>query len=182
MKILAIAFSLWNLSFVAKAEADPIRYLALGDSYTIGTGINPLKSWPAQLTNRLNQSGIAVQLAANLGKNGWTAQQIFEEQLALLIDARPEVITLLIGINDWIRGITSSKFRNRYRKLLLTIQSYLNDPSKLILITIPDFSCSPQGKKLGYGSSAVNGISRLNDIIKSEAQKASLEVVDIFPL
>jgi len=181
-KILAIALVLSGFSFVSKVQADPLRYIALGDSYTIGTGIDSSESWPAQLANRLNESGIATRLTANLGHNSWTSQQVLEKQLPLLIGARPDVITLLIGVNDWIRGATSSTFRSRYKNLLAGIQSHLSNPSKLLLITIPDFSCSPQGKKWGYGLSAVNGISQFNKIIKSEADQTSLKVIDIFPL
>lgn len=182
MKILLIALALSCFTYDLKVEADPLRYFALGDSYTIGTGIDSSESWPVQLANRLNELGVTTKLVENLGHSGWTVQQVFEKQLMLLKDTQPDFITLLIGVNDWVRGVTSFKFRNSYRNLVAEIQSHLNDSSRLLLITIPDFSCSPQGKKWGYGSSAVNGISRLNEIIKSEAKKASLRVVDIFPL
>ena len=96
---------------------------------------------------------------------------------------KPEFITLLIGVNDWIReGISSSKFKIRIKKLIHGIQSNLPPPRKFLLITIPDFSCSPQKRKWGYGKSATNGITRLNKILKTEAALRDLLIVDIYPL
>ena len=62
------------------------------------------------------------------------------------------------------------------------IQKYLSNPANLLVVTIPDFSCSPEGKKWGYGKSAVNGIARLNKIVKREAAARNLPAVDITSL
>src|SRR5882762_1707510 len=37
-----------------------VRYLALGDSYTIGEGVEPSERWPAQLASLLRQEGLAA--------------------------------------------------------------------------------------------------------------------------
>jgi lysophospholipase L1-like esterase len=78
---------------------------------------------------------------------GATSQQTLNEVMPLLKNLKPEFITLLIGANDWIKeGISNSKFKIRIKNLIDEIQSNL-PPKKLLLITIPDFSCSP--KKIG---------------------------------
>src|SRR4051812_22647113 len=52
-----------------------IRYVALGDSYTIGEGaIEPDEAWPTLLTNNLIKSGYQIKLIANPSKTGWTTQ------------------------------------------------------------------------------------------------------------
>ncbi len=168
--------------FAACVQAGPIRYVAVGDSYTVGAGIDPSDSWPSQLKNRLNGSGIVVELAANLGQTGWTAEQAIAGQLPKLKVLKPDFVTLLIGVNDWIRGVNNKDFTYRLRALMDGIQEALTNPKNLLAITIPDFSCSPEGKKWGYGKSAVNGIARLNKIIKREAAERSLPLVDITSL
>ena len=168
--------------FAACVQAGPIRYVAVGDSYTIGAGIESNNAWPSQLTNRLSRSGIAIDLAANLGRTGWTAEQAIAGQLPQLKKLGPDFVTLLIGVNDWIRGVNNKDFTNRLRRLMDGIQKVLPNPENLLAITIPDFSCSPEGKKWGYGKSAVNGIARLNKIIKREAAERSLPLVDITSL
>ena len=163
--------------------ADSIRYVAIGDSYTVATGITEQNSWPSQLTRKLNKAGIKLELVGTFGIRGATSQQTIDQILPLLKGLDPDFITLLIGVNDWIReGISSSKFRTRIKSLINKIQSNLPSPKKLLLITIPDFSCSPQKKNWGYGKSATNGITRLNKILKTEAALRDLVIVDIYPL
>ncbi len=161
---------------------ESIRYVALGDSYTIGTGVQAPETWPAQLVGKLVDAGFDIHLDRNLGQNGWTSQQVTEGQLPLLEKLQPDFVTLLIGTNDWVRGISSKTFSDRIKKLLNGLQEKIPSGGKLLLISIPEFSCSPAGSKWGYGKSAINGIKRLNKIINSEAESRAIPVVDIFPL
>jgi len=175
---------LTHLVFAAQlVNANPMRYVAIGDSYTIATGIEEKNSWPSQLTQKLKSAGIKINLIEILGMRGATSQQTLNEIMPLLKNLEPEFVTLLIGVNDWIReGISSSKFKTRIKSLIDKIQSNLPPPKKLLLITIPDFSCSPQKKNWGYGKSATNGITRLNKILKTEAELRDLVIVDIYSL
>lgn len=183
LRRITLPVFLTYLAFAAQSvDANPIRYVAIGDSYTVATGIEEKDSWPSQLTQKLKSAGIKINLIEILGMRGATSQQTLNEVMPLLKNLKPEFITLLIGVNDWIReGISSSKFKIRIKNLIDEIQSNL-PPKKLLLITIPDFSCSPQKKNWGYGKSATNGITRLNKILKTEAALRDLVIVDIYPL
>ena len=183
LRRITLPVFLTYLAFAAQSvDANPIRYVAIGDSYTVATGIEEKDSWPSQLTQKLKLAGIEINLIEILGMKGATSQQTLNEVMPLLKNLKPGLITLLIGVNDWIReGISSSKFKIRIKNLIDEIQSNL-PPKKLLLITIPDFSCSPQKKNWGYGKSATNGITRLNKILKTEAALRDLVIVDIYPL
>ncbi len=183
LRRITLPVFLTYLAFAAQSvDANPIRYVAIGDSYTVATGIEEKDSWPSQLTQKLKSAGIEINLIEILGMKGATSQQTLNEVMPLLKNLKPGLITLLIGVNDWIReGISSSKFKIRIKNLIDEIQSNL-PPKKLLLITIPDFSCSPQKKNWGYGKSATNGITRLNKILKTEAALRDLVIVDIYPL
>ncbi len=183
LRRITLPVFLTYLAFAAQSvDANPIRYVAIGDSYTVATGIEEKDSWPSQLTQKLKSAGIEINLIEILGMKGATSQQTLNEVMPLLKNLEPEFVTLLIGVNDWIReGISSSKFKKRIKSLIDEIQSNL-PPKKLLLITIPDFSCSPQKKNWGYGKSATNGITRLNKILKTEAALRDLVIVDIYPL
>ena len=183
LRRITLPVFLTHLVFAAQlVDANPIRYVAIGDSYTVATGIEEKDSWPSQLTQKLKSAGIKINLIEILGMRGATSQQTLNEVMPLLKNLKPGLITLLIGVNDWIReGISSSKFKKRIKNLIDEIQSNL-PPKKLLLITIPDFSCSPQKKNWGYGKSATNGITRLNKILKTEAALRDLVIVDIYPL
>jgi len=182
LRRITLPVFLTYLAFAAQVDANPIRYVAIGDSYTVATGIEEKDSWPSQLTQKLKSAGIKINLIEILGMRGATSQQTLNEVMPQLKNLKPGFITLLTGVNDWIReGISSSKFKIRIKNLIDEIQSNL-PPKKLLLITIPDFSCSPQKKNWGYGKSATNGITRLNKILKTDAALRDLVIVDIYPL
>ena len=180
--LLTVIWALQTIIGISSVQAEPIRYAAIGDSYTIGARIDPQDSWPFQLTQRLNHANIHVKLVANLGKTGWTAKQAIKGQLPLLEKLEPDFVTVLIGANDWIRGVNNKNFTNRFQILMDGIQNNISTATNILVISIPDFSCTPEGKKWGYGKSAVNGIARLNKIIKTEADLRHLPVVNITPL
>ncbi len=182
IRIIIAAWLSQIFLFVSCVQAGSIRFVAVGDSYTVGAWVDSIDSWPSQLKERLSRSGLSIDLVANLGRTGWTSQQAIDGQLPLLKELNPDFVTLLIGVNDWIRGINNRDFTRRLRGLMDGIQKNLSNPENLLAITIPDFSCSPEGKKWGYGKSAVNGIARLNNIIKLEAASRNLTVVDITSL
>lgn len=63
-----------------------------------------------------------------------------------------------------------------------TMVRVLPQPDRLLIVTIPDFSCAPRGESYGYGRNIAKGISRYNAIIEKEAGLRGLLVADIFPL
>lgn len=163
-------------------EINAYKYVAIGDSYTIGEGTQQKSSWPVQLTQKLNENGINIKLIANPSQTGWTVPMAIQTELPILKKSKPNFVTLLIGVNDWIRHANGKLFKKDLRILIDEILKILPSSKKLLVVTIPDFSCSPTGPKFGFGKSAPNGISRFNKIIKELAQKRKLLIVDIFPL
>ena len=166
-----------------------IRYVALGDSYTIGEGAKQGEAFPDLLVWHLNyiqrnshdsliwfDGGIA--LSANPSVTVYTTQNLIEKELPVFDTIKPHFCTLLIGVNDWVQGVDSGTF---HKNLNYIIDHVLSAKSKLILITIPDFGVTPTGKMYSGGRDISKGITEFNDIIKSEAHKRNLPIVDIFP-
>ena len=169
------------LSFTNQTEKT-IRYLPLGDSYTICTGASPKESWPHLLTNHLNETKFNCILLDNPARNGFTTQDLIDNELPLLKTLKPDFVTLLIGVNDWVRNVPVATFDRNLVYILDEIQKSIPDKSKIILITIPDFGVTPTGKNYSNGRNISNGIAEFNTIIKLEAKKRKLPVVDIFEL
>src|SRR5438270_11685831 len=80
----------------------PERFLALGDSFTIGTGTTPGRSFPAVLARIWTELGRKVILA-NPAVNGYTTDDLISEELPLVSSFRPTLITVLVGANDIVR-------------------------------------------------------------------------------
>src|SRR5947209_6987541 len=94
--------------------ASKIRYIALGDSYTIGEGASPNESWPTLLAQHLNREGIHIDLIANPSRTGWTTKDVIDKELPIFRDLKPDFGTLLIGVNDWVQGVDAETFRHRF--------------------------------------------------------------------
>lgn len=162
---------------------EEINYISFGDSYTICTGITSFnEQWPTLLTKHLNQEGLAVKLIANPAKNGYSTQNVIDYELPLLKNNSIDFATLLIGVNDWVRGVDIKTYHKNLNFIIDEIQKKLSNKQQLILITIPDFSATPQGALYGNGRDITKGITEFNNIIKAEAVKRKLPCVDIFAL
>jgi acyl-CoA thioesterase I len=172
-------FSGWGALF---ADAETIRYVAIGDSYTICEGVAEKDCWPALLTRHLVDAGIDIELTANPARTGWRVDEAIRHELAVFENTRPTFATLLIGVNDWVHGSGVNKFTSNLILLMDRMQKQLPRPERLLIVTLPDFSCAPRGETYGYGRNIAKGISRYNAILKKQAQERGLTVVDIFPL
>ncbi|HUQ84769.1 MAG TPA: SGNH/GDSL hydrolase family protein [Candidatus Limnocylindrales bacterium] len=163
-------------------EPHKIRYVALGDSYTIGEGVRSYEAFPEVLVKMLNREGVQVKLIANPSVTGWTTQDLIEKELPIYDSSRPEFATLLIGVNDWVQEVDEELFHKNLIQILDRMQTKLPDKHHLILITIPDFSVTPTGKNFDQDGDAEAGIARFNTIIKEEGKLRNLPVADIYPL
>src|SRR4029079_5008489 len=84
----------------ARVTGSEIRFVALGDSYTIGTATaSSAERWPDQLVARIGPDGGRLRLVANLAVNGFTSRDVIEEELPAVEALRPELVSLLIGVN-----------------------------------------------------------------------------------
>jgi acyl-CoA thioesterase I len=167
---------------LAQAGENAIRYVAIGDSYSIGEGASPEKSWPALLARNLNESGVPLKLVANPSRTGWTTQQAIDRELPVFVHARPGFATLQIGVNDWVQGATEKIFREHFIFLVERMLALLPGKDRLLIVTIPDFGVTPTGAGYAAGRDISAGISAFNRIIADEASRRGLRVVDVFEL
>lgn len=174
---LPIIFTTQKLSAQTK-----IRYAAIGDSYTIGEGVNENERWSNQLVEHLKQEGIELEIVCNPSVTGWTTQQVIDNELPVYKNSKPDFATLLIGVNDWVQNVTPEKFRENLRFIISEMQKELNKKQHLLLVTIPDFSATPEGPQYSRGRDITQGLAAFNQIIKEEAAAKNLLVADIFEI
>ena len=158
----------------------PERFLSLGDSFTIGTGTTPDRSFPAALARIWTQQGRKVVLA-NPAVNGYTTDDLIHDELPLVGSFHPTLVTLLIGANDIVRGSNE----DRYRRQLGTIHQRIHadaPDARVIGLPQPDWSLSPAGSGFGDPAALARTIERFNAIAHDEADRAGATWVDLFPL
>ncbi|PCJ87024.1 MAG: hypothetical protein COA57_05465 [Flavobacteriales bacterium] len=168
------------ISLTSYPQNQTFSYVALGDSYTIGEGVKKNKRWPNLLVKHLQEKSIEIELIANPSRTGWTTSDLIKKELSVFKSSNPDFATLLIGVNDWVQGVSVEKFRANFVFILDEILKELPSAERLLAITIPDFSVTPKGKNFANGRSVSAGISKLNAIIIEECKKKNISVVDIF--
>ena len=120
-----------------------IRYLALGDSYTIGESVAENKRWPNQLAAMLSEQGIQTDVTI-IARTGWTVDELWEGVQANPPDGTYDLVTLLIGVNDQYRGYPLDGYREDFRFMLGKAIEYAGgDPQRVVVLSIPDWGFTP---------------------------------------
>ena len=162
------------------ASKPEIRYLPLGDSYTIGTGATDGHSWPEVLTKHMTDSGFTFTLLDNPARNGFTCVDLVRSELPVFFKTKPDFVTICIGTNDWVQGYDSATFKQNLKYILDTVQATLKVKTNIVLLTVPDFSLTRTGAYYSNGRDIAAGLQSFNSIIKAEAAARGLKCVDIF--
>ena len=120
-----------------------IRYLALGDSYTIGESVRESERWPNQLAAKLEEQGIHAETTI-IARTGWTVDELWEGIQVTPPEGRYDLVTLLIGVNDQYRGYPLDGYREDFRFMLGKAIEYAGgDPQHVIVLSIPDWGFTP---------------------------------------
>jgi acyl-CoA thioesterase I len=137
-----------------------LRYVALGDSYTIGTSVSSAESWPSQLVARVP----SLQLVANLGMNGYTSRDLIERELPSLGGLQPEFVTLMIGVNDVVQGVPEATYAANLEVILDAVLA-LVPVGRVVCVATPDYTVTPQGSAFGSPAQQRAGIQHVNQIL-----------------
>jgi lysophospholipase L1-like esterase len=131
------------------ATAHPTRFLALGDSYTIGEGVEEDGRWPVQLAHALRRDH-PIDAPEIVARTGWTT-----DELAAAMDQhtfhRPyALVTLLIGVNNQYRGRDLQNYRDEFRALLARAIGLAGGrPQRVVVVSIPDWGVTKFGHESG---------------------------------
>jgi acyl-CoA thioesterase-1 len=161
-----------------------MRYVALGDSYTIGTSVAVAERWPNQLVARLaavaatSGTPSPLVLVGNPAVNGFTTRDVIAVELPELERLRPDLVSLLIGTNDVIQGIAEEPYRRNLEAILDAVQAQV-PPSRVFGVTTPDYTVTPAGGD--YGDPAIQSarLRRYNAIFEEVLSAHGIAVVDI---
>jgi lysophospholipase L1-like esterase len=161
-------------------QGDPIRYLALGDSYTIGTGASkPARNYPSILATRLSEAtGRKVDLT-NPAVNGFTTLDLIDAELKYVGRLLPQLVTILIGVNDLVQGRTPEEYGASLRKIYDAVASLGLPAGRAIAISLPNWSIVPAARDFGDPARLRRLTDALNTIAKNEAESRAFTWIDI---
>ncbi|MBK8783257.1 MAG: SGNH/GDSL hydrolase family protein [Anaerolineales bacterium] len=155
------------------------RYLALGDSYTIGESVSETERWPNQLAALVDPSKeIEVTIIA---RTGWTTSELWEGIQAANPQGTYDMVSLLIGVNNQYRGYDMDEYREEFRFLLGKAVEFADGkPEHVIVLSIPDWGVTPFAWGRDTGQIAAD-IDAYNAINLEESKKAGVHYVDVTP-
>tara|TARA_Y100001958_G_scaffold146728_1_gene126726 strand:- start:2557 stop:3222 length:666 start_codon:yes stop_codon:yes gene_type:complete len=150
-----------------------LRYLALGDSYTIGEGIPFEHSYPKQIVNEI----YLIDSVRVIAKTGWTTDELIDtlDNVSL---PKYDIISLLIGVNNQFRGYSIENYVKEFENLLVRAINYSKNKSNVFVLSIPDYGVTPFGKSRGK-EKIYNEINTYNDINRSISEKYNIMYFDI---
>ncbi|HEX5590047.1 MAG TPA: SGNH/GDSL hydrolase family protein [Candidatus Limnocylindrales bacterium] len=159
----------------------PARYVALGDSYTIGTSVGIAERWPDQLVAALGPEPPTLALVANLAVNGFTSRDVLDVELPQLDALRPDFVSLLIGVNDVVQGVPEASYRRNVDAILDDLVGRVG-AERILVVTTPDYTVTPAGADYGDPAARAAGIRGFNQVLAGIAAGRGIRVVDIHDL
>lgn len=172
-------------------------FIALGDSYTVGTSVDAALSWPSLLWSALTAQGIALGAEPLvIAKRGWTTVDLTAamRERGLIADGggdgaaffpaqKPASLVMLsIGVNNQYDGLPLADFEAHFASLLdsaITLAG--GDASRVLVVSIPDWSVTRFAADRDRGAIAAS-IDLFNGAKRAITMARGVRWLDITPL
>lgn len=123
---------------------DSMKYLALGDSYTIGQGVKREERYPEITAAILRQEGIRLPSPEIIARTGWSTGDLLSVITQSPLSSKYDLVTLLIGVNNQFRQMPLSNYETEFQQLLqFAIGKAGGNRARVIVLSIPDYSVTP---------------------------------------
>ncbi|HLO30050.1 MAG TPA: SGNH/GDSL hydrolase family protein [Anaerolineales bacterium] len=157
------------------------RYLALGDSYTIGESVPVEDRWPHQLAKLLEAEGVQIEVTI-IARTGWTVDELWQGIQADPPKGTYDLVTLLIGVNNQYRGYPVNSYQEDFRFMLGKAIEYAGgNPNHVVILSIPDWGFTPfaAGRETKLISQQIEEFNAVNF---AEARLSGVHYVDVTPI
>jgi len=141
---IAVAFIATGLLYYFKPLPHHISYLALGDSYTVGSHIGYYDNYPMQLVSYLQRQHIDAGEPRFIAHAGWTSGDLCKAIKRKKLSDTFTFVTLQIGANNQFRGLDLNSYRQQFGELLTKAIAYTGGHTeRVFVLSVPDWSASP---------------------------------------
>lgn len=166
---------------IPQNQAKEYKYLALGDSYTIGQSVCKTCSFPEQLKRSLVNLYPANSYTLNIiAQTGWTTTNLISEINFQKPAANYDLVTLLIGVNNQYQNIPFSIYEVEFPELVQKAITFgKGDKSNVIVVSIPDYAYTPFGQQTGNQSAISSQIDYYNYFAKKYCLENNIEFITI---
>lgn len=161
-----------------------LRYLALGDSYSIGEGVESADTWPQRLAVRLQHlRGVPVSVEV-IAATGWSADELLLAMAAAVLVPPFDLVSVLVGVNDQYRGREVAEHLPHFNTLLTQAVGLADgDPGRVLVVSIPDWGTTGFGADDPRGTAQIAAqIDAYNEAQRELCQLRGIAHVDITAL
>ncbi|SKC06482.1 SGNH/GDSL hydrolase family protein [Dyadobacter psychrophilus] len=193
MKLIQILFIYISLLSACSKKGDPgnaynpgsnepgAKFIALGDSYTIGQSVTEAERWPVLFVKSLKEAGIQYRSPDIIATTGWTTRDL----IFSVDNAKPandyDLVSLMIGVNNQFQGRSINEYRTEFRSLLTkSIALASGKVDHVFVLSIPDWGATPYGES--DRANIATEIDAFNAVAKDECDKQKVIFIDITPI
>jgi len=160
-----------------------LKYLALGDSYTIGQSVCATCRFPEQLKDSLAGRLSRDVIVDVIARTGWTTGNLLAAIDADTPASDYDLVTLLIGVNNQFQNRPFSIYETEFPTLVEKAISFANgDLNKVVVVSIPDYAYTPYGQISSNPETISAGIDQYNNFAKNYCLSRNIKFVDITPI
>ena len=167
-----------------------MRLLCLGDSYTVGEGVERDATWPEVVARRLRAEGLSLDAPLVVARTGWTCADL-DAGIDAAAPAGPfGAVTLLAGVNDQYDGLPAEAYRPQLRRLLgRAVALAGSEPGRVVAVSIPDWGRTPaadapppEGVPQRSRDEIAREVDAYNAVARGEAERAGARWADVTAL
>ncbi len=162
--------------------SNPIKYLALGDSYTVGESVREDERYPMQLMAALIRDSILMETPKIIARTGWTTDELQEAIHKENVKDTFDLVSLLIGVNNQFRNYSLAEYQIEFDSLLRQAVRFAGGKKeKVFVISIPDYGFTPFGQKRD-AAKITEGINRFNAANQAITASYKISYFNITPI
>jgi lysophospholipase L1-like esterase len=157
------------------------RYLALGDSYTIGESIPATERYPVQAVKMLADVGMHFREPQIIATTGWTTADLLSAVNKTKFTGHYDLVSLLIGVNNQYQGKSKSEYEKEFTELLQrSIQLAGNRSDHVLVLSIPDYSITPFARNSDTAliASEIDAFNLINKKISSQYHAQYINITE----
>jgi lysophospholipase L1-like esterase len=162
-------------------QNEPISFLALGDSYTIGESVAESQRWPVLLCKALSDKGYKCKSPVIIATTGWRTDDLKHAIEKANLPGKFDLVSLLIGVNNQYQGKSVQVYEREFEELLMiAIDHAGGDKEKVFVLSIPDYGYTPFGKNRQADiSKAIDDFNAVNKKVSEKHKVRYYNITDI---